>query len=67
MNAKKYSYKGKTYTEVNVADVEGEDACTKCAFHDVESGMCQNGGAPCIPEMRPDILNVYYVEVQDAQ
>lgn len=64
-----YGYKGKNYSEVAVADVEGEDACLKCAFYEQseEYTGCTNGAAPCIPEMRPDNLNVYYVEVQDAQ
>lgn len=68
MTAKQYHYKGKTYVEAPVTDTENDDPCIPCAFHNVESGMCINGGAPCIPEMRPDNHNVYYVEVtQNAE
>ena len=65
MALNKISYKGKTYQEMMLDPQHTpEDACNGCAFHD-DMG-CHAYSVPCIPEMRKDNLNVYYVEVQDA-
>ena len=66
MALNKVSYKGKTYQEMMLDPQHtSEDACDNCIFHD-EAG-CTAPSLNCIPALRKDSLNVYYVEVQDAQ
>ena len=70
MTLNKVSYKGKTYQEMMLDHQHtSEDACDNCIFHD-EAGCAApslNYTLNCIPALRKDSLNVYYVEVQDAQ